>query len=228
MSVLARDLAAYNDALDRYRRQVRNYNSTADKYNQSLVRDDKGNIFVTDGKHVFAIDPNTGKGLEAKLPKGLAMPSLGRTQLPDDPKYSLLRQNPLERKTERITATFMDSSPQFAFEGAGGVTGGGYYYNDKPVDTRLYSMVEEIPGQPMPNPNYAALGGTAGWGQPEYITGPKTAIFERDASVYTERPGDAPALNYKRPDPTISQLKRLQSPSAVDLERGLVGEIIGR
>jgi hypothetical protein len=226
MSVLQRDLSAYRDAVEQYTRNVRSYNSGVNAYNNSLVTNDQGFVYVTDGSHVFAIDPATGKGKEAKLPTGMQLNQLGRTALPDDPEtksnestYSFLRQNPTVQQNQQITATYRDNS-QTPFAGASG-----YYYNNKPIDTKVYSLVQEIPGQQTPNPAYNPK--NPFMSGPQYITGPKTAIYSADASIYPDQPGDQPTLSYKAPDPTKAALRRSTDPGLADVERGgLINDVI--
>lgn len=223
MTVLAREMTAYRDAVEQYQRNAARYNRGATAYNQSLVTDSSGRVYVTDGSKTFAIDPAAGKGPQAGLPNGLQLNQLGRSAMPGDNRYSLLRQNPSERKTEKITATYQEGTGGDLF--FGGRREPGYYINNKPVDTNQYRLVEERQDQ-IPNPNYNLPNFLFG-DRRRFIPGPKTGIFERDASVYPNAPGAQPTLSAEKPDPTKAQLRKMNQASQADVERGgLINDVI--
>ena len=110
MSVLARDLDAYNRALTAYQRRVGSYNRSVDQYNQSMVRDANGNVLIQgmnggtqateaseatpDTTYLMAVD-TTGKVIEAKPVEGFDESAYGTTAIEGATGYRMLRQNPI-------------------------------------------------------------------------------------------------------------------------------------
>jgi hypothetical protein len=110
MSVLARDLDAYNRALTAYQRRAGGYNRSVDKYNASMVRDANGNILIqgmtggsagTDGSdavpdssYLMAVD-TTGKVIAAKTVEGFNESAYGTSAIEGDTGFRMLRQNPI-------------------------------------------------------------------------------------------------------------------------------------
>lgn len=110
MSVLARDLDAYNRALTAYQRRVGSYNRSVDQYNQSMVRDANGNVLIQgmnggtqateaseatpDTTYLMAVD-TTGKVIAAKPVEGFDESAYGTTAIEGATGYRMLRQNPI-------------------------------------------------------------------------------------------------------------------------------------
>lgn len=110
MSVLTRDLDAYNRALTAYQRRAGGYNRSVDKYNASMVRDANGNILIqgmtggsagTDGSdavpdssYLMAVD-TTGKVIAAKTVEGFNESAYGTSAIEGDTGFRMLRQNPI-------------------------------------------------------------------------------------------------------------------------------------
>lgn len=135
MSVLARDLDAYNRALTAYQRRAGGYNRSVDQYNQSMVRDANGNILiqgmgggsagtdasdaVPDSSYLMAVD-TTGKVISAKLAEGFNESAYGTSAIEGATGYRMLRQNPTgtadnkptyQEKPEEWTEEFKGKAP---------------------------------------------------------------------------------------------------------------------
>jgi len=135
MSVLARDLDAYNRALSAYQRRVGSYNRSVDQYNQSMVRDANGNILIQgmgggsagtdasdptpDTPYLMAVD-TTGKVIAAKPVEGFNESAYGTSAIEGATGYRLLRQNPIgtaddkpiyQEKPEDWTEEFKGKAP---------------------------------------------------------------------------------------------------------------------
>jgi len=135
MSVLARDLDAYNRALTAYQRRVGGYNRSVDKYNDSMVRDANGNILIQgmgggssgtdasdatpDTAYLMAVD-TTGKVIAAKPAEGFNESAYGTSAIEGNTGYRMLRQNPIgtadnkpiyQEKPEEWTEEFKGNAP---------------------------------------------------------------------------------------------------------------------
>ena len=135
MSVLARDLDAYNRALTAYQRRVGGYNRSVDKYNDSMVRDANGNILIQgmgggssgtdasdatpDTAYLMAVD-TTGKVIAAKPAEGFNESAYGTSAIEGATGYRMLRQNPIgtadnkpiyQEKPEEWTEEFKGKAP---------------------------------------------------------------------------------------------------------------------
>ena len=135
MSVLARDLDAYNRALTAYQRRVGSYNRSVDQYNQSMVRDANGNVLIQgmnggtqateaseatpDTTYLMAVD-TTGKVIAAKPVEGFDESAYGTTAIEGATGYRMLRQNPIgtadnkpiyQEKPEDWTEEFKRKAP---------------------------------------------------------------------------------------------------------------------
>lgn len=135
MSVLARDLDAYNRALTAYQRRVGGYNRSVDKYNDSMVRDANGNILIQgmgggssgtdasdatpDTAYLMAVD-TTGRVIAAKPAEGFNESAYGTSAIEGNTGYRMLRQNPIgtadnkpiyQEKPEEWTEEFKGKAP---------------------------------------------------------------------------------------------------------------------
>lgn len=231
MSVLARDLQAYQDAVDQYQRRVRSYNNSAAAYNSSIVRDANGNVYISDlYGNTFAIDPNTGSGPQAAAP--IAATSGNVTPVSADSNgYYYLRQNPIA--TYRGSAT-IERDPNYgtpvSFLRQGEDDGSSFIQ----TGPNLVSIPSNVKGTvaseysqdlarsyQVPNPFFAERG------DEDPFTEIRVWDVNQTAYVYPDSP-TAPVFSAKAPDPSIAQLKRLRSLSAVDRERGLISDVISK
>jgi hypothetical protein len=132
MSVLQRELDAYNDALSYYNRGLQNYNKKADTFNASFLTDSKGNRYVYEKPNIgvgYTLGPDgmlypfpvetgntyyvvdaSGKLTKTSKPAG----SYGLTTL--EGNYQTLRINPDEQgnyptKPEEWTKKFTAKKP---------------------------------------------------------------------------------------------------------------------
>ena len=195
MSVLARDIDAYKRAVERYNREIKGYNRGIENYNQSLVLDANGNAVVRDALgNVFAVD-RAGKTIGYNLPEGKTVADYGSQPIPGSP-YLLMRQNPAERRTESVRGVIRQ-------EDADG--GGGQYVVPN----------NEGSGQVL-GPEWKMIseqGPTTEGGNPTYT-------FEKDASIYRDRPEAFKGQTPKAPDPSMAQVRRMFTGSVADRERG--------
>lgn len=229
MSVLRRDIEAYQRALDQYQRQVAAYNSKIDAYNKSIVSDPSGNFYVVNNSgEVFVADKGSGKVTSATLPGGKKTTDYGVTSIEGDSNFRLLRQNPTQAKRDTVTGAFrgMEGGDEWGY----GQTP--YYYTlGDPVpdyeggyyrpQVRLgsdYRVDKTIPGQ------------MVGYGDGEYRT-PDQYELSRDASTYAAKPAAFDKKFTKTaPDPTYAQLRQLQqgtaNQQALAADRGLISEVM--
>lgn len=205
MSVLARDIAAYQTAVDRYQQQAKGYNYNLGQYNNSMVTDANGNQYVYDTSgRVYLVDPATNALTPATLPDGKTVADYGST-VTNNPNYFSLRQNPITQATTQLTGLRQITD-----------------------DNGAVSYVDANGAQVNVTPNFKQTGTTQvqlgnDWdGNPVYQT---LYNFSGDASTYAAMPtGNAPTLNAQRPDPTVAQLRKLNQPSLAEQERtGLIG-----
>ena len=228
MSVLARDLDAYNRALAAYQRKASSYNSGVDRYNASFVRDPSGNPYAYSGEYdpagfntgqFYTADKASGRLTDAQAPAEYA----GMTANTDSPGYSMLRQNPTGKETKIFTG---------ATKGGGGTDGWG-----RPIPEHFY-----LPGVPDPgNPRgpvtsrrldaskvrvvavtEGARSGMGGAGIPTYT-------IEYDVNSFIDKPGEfTETFDKKAPDPTKAQVAQAVRPSLAEQEAGLIGEVVRR
>jgi hypothetical protein len=210
MSVLSRELDSYQRAVDAYQRQLNRYNRKVDAYRNTLVRDSAGNLLVVDASGtVFSANPE-GKLTRSKVPSG-ALSDYGLTEVPDDKRFQMLRQNPTESKHEsRDDVRFYQD-----FE-----TGEQYYYTLTPGSgdegftlTRLgpeWKLERALPQKRVGD-----------------SIEPQQFRFSRDASVFAEKPPEWDReFNRQAPDATAAQVRRASTPSMAQIEGGLVGEVM--
>lgn len=223
MSVLARDVDAYQRALAAYQRKAGSYNSGVNKYNASIMRDPSGNPYVYGGAYdplgknsgqFYTADKTTGNLSSATEPTGYA----GMTKIAENPGYSMVRQNPIGKQTKTMTNVF---------KGGGGVDEDGnkipeYFYvagdpdsdgnpTQKVIDANKVRVVDQ----------------TEGADQGEGLKAPTMYTIEYDESNFLEKPGDwTETFDKKAPDPTKAQIAQAGRPSLARQEAGLIGEVI--
>lgn len=216
MSVLSRELDSYQRAVDAYQRQLNSYNRKVDAYQNTLVRDANGNLLVVDGSGAVLSADSEGKLTPSAAPSG-SLGDYGLTEMPDDNRFRLLRQNPTksERESRDDVRLFVDSE-----------TGEQYYYtltpgygDAGPTQERLgpeWRLEEALPQKMVPG-----YGDSGGYYEPQQFR------FSRDISGFTERPPEWDReFNRQAPDPTAAQIRRASMPSMAQIEGGLVGEVM--
>lgn len=227
MSVLARDLDAYNRALMAYQRKAGRHNKSVDQYNASIMRDPTGNPYVYGGAYdplgpnsgqFYTADQATGKLSAAAAPAGYA----GMTGIPESPGYSMLRTNPTVTQVKTMANVY---------KGGGGVDEYGnkqpeYFYvagapdaegnpTQRVIDASKVRVVDQQEG--------AEQAGTEG----EVLRAPTTYTIEYDESNFLEKPADwTETFDKKAPDPTKAQVAQAARPSLAQQEMGLIGEVI--
>lgn len=90
------DVAAYQDALDRYNRAVASHNYRSRLFNDSLVKDAEGRTLVAQANNptkVYSVDPISGKLSKGTLPSDVQADQLGYSALPDETKWMLVRRS---------------------------------------------------------------------------------------------------------------------------------------
>lgn len=212
MSVLSRELDAYQRAVDAYQRSVNSYNRGVDAYRSTLVRDANGRLLLaTPSGGVTAVD-SEGRIAQAVLPAGFDQSQYGMTGLPDS-AYSLLRQNP-----KSVGRETRDDVYYYAGSSEGNDQPFYYYYGPEQGDAGAQRHI---------------LGGE--WRVDQKIPGfssgdnqePDRYVVSRDASIYPEQPGDwTKKFGKKAPDPTGAQMKKMGMPTLAEVEAGLIGEVI--
>ncbi|NDD53284.1 hypothetical protein EBZ39_05320 [bacterium] len=201
MSVLAREIDAYKRAVEQYNRKLQRYNKGIDAYNNTIVMDSSGNAVVRDtAGNTYVVDKE-GKLSGYTLPQGQTAANYGVSAIPGENRFQLMRQNPTERRTE----TAANVIRQEAADGNGA------------------QYVIEDSGQLL-GPEWRLVseqGPTTEGGNPTYT-------FERDVSVYPDKPGDFTAkLRAQQPDPSMAQVRRMFTGSLADRERGgLISDVI--
>ena len=223
MSVLARDIDAYNRALAAYQRKAGSYNSGVDKYNKSFVRDPSGNPYVYSGAYdpagantgqYYTADKVSGQLTDAEAPAEYA----GMTANPDSPPYSMLRQNPIGKETKTFTG---------ATKGGGGTDRYGkpipeYFYLPGVPDSDGSSTSRQLDASKVRvvAVTEGAKSGMGGGSIPTYT-------IEYDVNSFIDKPGEFTETFDKRaPDPTKAQLDRAGQPSLAQQEMGLIGEVL--
>lgn len=198
-SVYQRDIDAYQRAVDQYQRQARRYNNSrvADASGSMVVADKQGNTYaVGDG----------GKLTPYALPGGAPLSNYGLTELPGDENFRMVRQNPNEKRT--VTQNVYGAT--------------GYLNPDNPNQV-IYNEYDS--GPVSPGKQWSAVGSpTIERVDPEnssYVREMQT--YQRDDSVYATKPRD---FNKKPPTGTFADMRRMNEPTMVQQEAGLIGEVI--
>jgi len=218
MSVLARDVDAYQRALAAYQRRAGSYNSGVNKYNASIMRDPSGNPYVYGGAYdplgpasgqFYTADQTTGQLSSAAAPTGYA----GMTEIAENPGYSMVRQNPTGKQTKTMTNVY---------KAGGGVDEAGnkvpeYFYVAGPDDTQRVIDASKV----------RVVDQKEGADQGEGLKAPTMYTIEYDESNFLEKPGDwTETFDKKAPDPTKAQIAQAGRPSLARQEAGLIGEVI--
>jgi hypothetical protein len=223
MSVLARDLDAYNRALQAYQRKVGTFNKGVDQYNASVMKDPAGNTYVYGGEYdplgpnsgqFYTADKTSGNLSEATAPAGYA----GMTGIPDSPGYSMLRQNPTGKETKIFTGAIK--------------SGGGTDRFGNPQPEYFY-----IPGEPSPDglstskrldaSKVRVVGQTEGQRSGMGGGSNPTYTIEYDINSFQDKPGEwTETFDKTAPDPTKAQVAQAVRPSLAEQEAGLIGEVI--
>lgn len=227
MSVLARDLDAYNRALQAYQRKAGTFNRGVDQYNASIMRDPTGNAYVYGGEYdplgpnsgqFYTADKTSGKLSGATAPTGYA----GMTGIADSPGYSMLRQNPTAKQTKTMANVY---------KGGGGVDEDGnkqpeYFYvagaadadgnaTQRRIDASKVRVIDQKEGAEQTDNDGGIL------------RAPTTYTIEYDESSFQEKPGEfTETFDKKAPDPTKAQLAQAARPSLAQQEAGLIGGVI--
>lgn len=227
MSVLARDLDAYNRALAIYQRKAGKYNKSTEQYNASIMRDPTGNPYVYGGSYdplgatngqFYTADQATGKLTTANAPAGYA----GMSGISDSPGYSLLRQNPTGTQAKTLTNVY---------KGGGGVDDSGYAQPE-------YFYVAGEPNadgnatQKFIDPNKVRVisqkeGAERSDNEGGIFRDPTVYTIEYDENSFLQKPGAwTETFDKTAPDPTKAQLAQAARPSLAEQEMGLLGEVI--
>jgi len=114
MSVLARDLDAYQRAVEQYQRSAKSFNHAGNLYQDSLVRDASGNVYVVNAEgQAYTAPPGGGQLTKATLPGT----NYGYSVLPGDPNYrSVQTLNPdgsVPANPGEFTKTMPANKPDF-------------------------------------------------------------------------------------------------------------------
>ena len=111
MSVLARDVDAYNRALAAYQRRAAGPIRAANAYSKSITQDASGNPYLYRGDYdplgpnngqYYTYDQTTQKTNPVDRPVGYA----GMTAIEGSPGYSLVRQNPTNKETKTLANVY--------------------------------------------------------------------------------------------------------------------------
>ncbi|CAB4159658.1 hypothetical protein UFOVP715_68 [uncultured Caudovirales phage] len=227
MSVLARDLDAYQRALAAYQQRAGRYNRAGKQYDATVMKDPSGNPYVYGGEYdplgtnsgqFYTADKESGKLSAATAPTGYA----GMTKLPDSPQYSMLRTNPTSTQTKVLTNVF---------KAGGGVDSDGvrqpeYFYVAGPPDS------EGNPTQRIIDAGKVRIvgqreGAEQNDGEGGVYRAPTQYTVEYDENSFQERPGEwTETFDKKAPDPTKAQLQQATRPSLAAQEAGLLGQAI--
>ena len=218
MSVLARDVDAYNRALSAYKRRAAGHIRVAGAYTKSITQDASGNPYVYRGDY-DPLGPNNGqyythnqtteKATPAAKPAGYA----GMTPIEKAPGYFLVRQNPSSKQTKTMSNVF---------KGGGGVDEDGnkkpeYFFThsgdtQRVIEASKVRVVDQKEGQPQ---------------GPGEGNSPTTYTIEYDENSFLSRPPDwTQTFDKKAPDPTKAEIRQASRPSLAQQEAGLVGEVI--
>lgn len=206
MSVLSREIDAYQRALDAWQRQANKHNRKVDAYQQSMVRDDQGRQLVQYGGRVFAVDPATGALAPAETAPGA---QYGLTDLPGNPGILALRQNPIGTREETMSGALRTEDE-----------GRQYYY------TRDFSGGEGGEVRTELGPEWRLASEQAGQYQSADSYDAPTYTLTRDVGVYPEAPGAIEGFNRQAPNPSMAQARAARRPSLAQIEAGLIGQVI--
>lgn len=203
MGVLARELDSYKRAVDQYNRSLRGYNKQVKAYNDTIVMDANGNAVVSDASgNTYTVD-REGRLGGFTPPNGQTLADYGRAVIPGENRFQLLRQNPTERRVETATGVVR----------VGGDEGNAPRYeipNNEGAGQVLGPEWRQVSAQ-----GSASEGGTP------------TYTFERDASVYMDRPEAFGKTAPKQPNPSMAQVRRMFTGSLASQERGgLINDVI--
>ena len=223
MSVLARDVDAYNRALLAYQRKAAGHIRVAGAYTKSITQDASGNPYVYRGDYdplgsdsgpFYIYDQTTEKANPAAKPAGYA----GMTPIAGSPGFSLVRQNPSSKQTKTMIGVF---------KGGGGVDEDGnkqpnvFYTNNRDdhriIDASKVRVIDQKEGVEIPG--VREDGGLS--------KTPTTYTIEYDENSFLSRPPDwTQTFDKKAPDPTKAEIRQASRPSLAQQEAGLVGEVI--
>lgn len=198
MAVLAREIDAYNRALEAYKRQLGSYNTGVDAYNQTLVTDANGNPVILYAGSYYAVPKDGSDPYVIGGTYNSEYNQYGGVASESDPNVLVLRQNPTNTTTNQVQLMYATDE------------GGGYYYtvDAQGQQTGIYSPDRTTKIVQNPDGTYTAT---------EY-----TYDFMAKPGEFDFR-GFMP----KRPDPTLAQMKKLGQPSLAAQERGgLLGDVI--
>lgn len=204
MTVLARELDAYQRAYDQYNRAAKSHNRQLDAYQGTLAKDAQGRVMVLSNEgSLYSFDPETGKSGMALLPEGKRVSDYGLTPMPDNKGFMLLRENPTVAKRDVV---------QGAVYRPASITSQAGYYD--PAGNYLAGRgwgiddTAQVAGAPM-------------------APAQKTYTMSRDASTYAEAPPEfTREFNLKQPDPTHAALARMSRPTLAEVETGLIGQVL--
>lgn len=210
MSVLNRDIASYQSALDQYRRVQGTYNRGVDAYNKTLVSDADGNLLIVDSAGGVQKVGAGGVVSSGSLPSGTVL-DYGRTAIPDEGRFTQLRQNPTTASRESINGVTFVSPSQDE----------GIRHGYAAADGRLLGS-EWRQGAMTPGQRFNQ-------GSDNEYQSPDTYEFSRDTSTYLDKPEEWTRTFTKiAPDPTFAAARRANKPSLAQFESGLIGQVITR
>lgn len=115
MAVLARDLDAYQRAVEQYQRSAKSYNHAGNLYQDSLVKDASGNVYVINAAgQAYTAPPGGGQLTKATLPSGS---NYRYSAMPEDPDYQAVQyMNPdgsAPANPGEFTKTMPTNKPDF-------------------------------------------------------------------------------------------------------------------
>lgn len=210
MSVLARDIAAYQTAVDQYRRQLGNYNAQINAYNNTVVSQN-GQPLVVYGGLVYTVNTDGtlgqavgvmggGSGTPIPAPSGGQVydySQYGLTPIDGAQDFSLLRQNPTSTTQETTGNVYQNEA--------------GYYTIGSQGEFQYLGPEWSVTGTPTQDG-----------------TGNTVYTLTRNVYAFADKPADFTGeLKAKRPDPTQAQMRKLWEPKLVDQERGgLINDVI--
>lgn len=206
MSVLAREVDAYQRALDAWQRQANRHNRQVDAYRQTLVRDGEGRQLVQYAGRVFAADPATGALSPADVPQGARFEL---TDMPGNPGVQALRQNPTGTREETVSGALRADDE-----------GRQYYY------TSTWQTGEGGEGRNQLGPEWRVASEQAGQYRSADDYGPTTYTLTRDVGVYPDAPGAIEGFNRPAPEASLVQARAARRPSLAQMEGGLIGDVI--
>lgn len=196
MSVLAREAAAYQTAVDQYQRDSQGFQD-------SLLKDANGNILVYMGGRYYTVPMSGGTATplngsfttaDGRTITADQLSSYGTTTSSGDPNVQLVRQNPTGTTTSTI------SGLQALANDSGDVN---YYARD--ADGYLQMYVPPI-GSTV---QYQLVPSSDPTQQPTYQAIVTSNQYIGEPNEFTRKP----------PDPTNAQLRRMREGSLADFER---------